>query len=179
MSSSEDEDEDDPDHHRKSDRDELSEVIISSGSKSKMERSRNESGDSGSGIEIKARPSSKPIKINKTQNGGGKSYSEFGSLLSVDKPLRNLVKSSANSASGVSLASRLQSVLRGRGGPGSVLSNSHMSLMSRNSRNRYYKIQGHSVLKSAKMSHFFIFWQFTSSFVQLKLTYLVTLFDRT
>ena len=132
MSSSEDED-DDPDRG-KSDQ-ELSEVIISSGSKSKMTRSRNESGDSGSGIEIKARPSSKPIKINKTQNGG-KSYSEFGSLLSVDKPLRNLVKSSANSASGVSLASRLQSVLRGRGGPGSVLGNSHMSLMSRNSRNR-------------------------------------------
>ena len=134
MSSSEDEADDDDDQDRKSDQ-ELSEVIISSSGKKSKERTRLESGDSGSGIEIKARPSSKPIKIHPHQNGGGR-YSEFGSLLSVDKPSRNLVKSSANSASGVSLVSRLHSVLRGRGGPGSVLSNSHMSLMSRNSRNR-------------------------------------------
>ena len=125
---------DDDDQDRKSDP-ELSEVIISNSGKKSKERTRLESGDSGSGSEIKARPSSKPIKIHPHQNGGGR-YSEFGSLLSVDKPLRNLVKSSANSASGVSLVSRLHQVLRGRGGPGSVLSNSHMSLMS---RNRYAK----------------------------------------
>ena len=120
---------DDEENDKQSNHD-LSEVVIDD---KKAGRSRQDSVDSGSGIQIKARPSSKPMKIIQNQNGGR--YSEFGSLLSVDKP-RNLIKSSANSASGVSLVSRLHQVLRGRGGPGSVLSNSHMSLMS---RNRYAK----------------------------------------
>ena len=126
LSISDDSEEDDNKNHHN-----LSEVVI--GNKRENPISRQDSVDSGSGIQIKARPSSKPIKI--SPKNGEPRYSEFGSLLSVDKP-RHLMKSSANSASGVSLVSRLHAVLRGRGGPGSVLSNSHMSLMSRNSRNR-------------------------------------------
>ena len=95
----------------------LTEVVITGGRKNIISanllspKSRRMSEDSGSGINMTARKSSisKPIKIN------GKiieKRGEFGSFLSMDKPPRQLIKSSANSASGVSLVSRLHSVLR-------------------------------------------------------------------
>ena len=127
------EDEDEDDTIRKTSQD-LAEIIISgkgnSTSKLKLSPKRHLSDDSE-----EIRKLSKPIQLNgkATEKRG-----EFGSFLSVDKSAsqRPLIRSSANSASGVSLVSRLHSVLRGRGGPGSMFGNSHISLMSRASRNR-------------------------------------------
>ena len=132
------EEEEDEDQIRKTSQD-LTEVIIAgkgSGGismKSRLSPKRHLSNDSED-----IRRLSKPIQLNGKKVSKSEIRGEFGSFLSVDKSAsqRPLIRSSANSASGVSLVSRLHSVLRGRGGPGSLFGNSHISLMSRASRNR-------------------------------------------
>ena len=65
--------------------------------------------ESGSDIQLRRNSSSsKPMRI---PNGKSSRRSEFGSVMSVDKP-RGLSKSQANSVSGVSLVSRLHTALR-------------------------------------------------------------------
>ena len=65
--------------------------------------------ESGSDIQLRrSSSSSKPMRI---PNGKSSRRSEFGSVMSVDKP-RGLSKSQANSVSGVSLVSRLHTALR-------------------------------------------------------------------
>lgn len=74
-----------------------------------LDKPINDDVETGSFINIVAggKPNKQPINIIKN------SYrtSEFGSLLSVDKPPRPLQKSSANSASGATLVSRLATII--------------------------------------------------------------------
>ena len=134
MSVSEDDEIEENDQIRKTGSQDLTEVIIAGKGTStgnlKLSPKRHLSEDSED-----IRRISKPIQLN---GKASVKRGEFGSFLSVDKSAsqRPLIKSSANSASGVSLVSRLHSVLRGRGGPGSLFGNSHISLMSRASRQR-------------------------------------------
>ena len=132
MSVSEDDENEENDQIRKTGSQDLTEVIIAGKGTStgnlRLSPKRHLSDDSDN-----IRKFSKPIQLN---GKASEKRGEFGSFLSVDKSQRPLIKSSANSASGVSLVSRLHSVLRGRGGPGSLFGNSHISLMSRASRQR-------------------------------------------
>ena len=77
----------------------------------------------------------RPSRASKAKSGGRRS--EFGSVMSMDKNQRPLLRSVENSASGISLVSRLHSALRR--GPASILGNSHLSLTSRTSKPRSRK----------------------------------------
>lgn len=148
LSSSEDEDEGSEDRFNllKNSQQDLTEVVVDNLVRKKKGGGGSASKSSSkhtSPKRSKRRPSedsdfvsrSKPIEIHPsiaTVKRG-----EFGSILSVNKRSMNrpLAQSAANSNSGISLVSRLHSVIRGnRGGPGSVFGNSHISLMSRASR---------------------------------------------
>ena len=130
------EDEDDDHHIRKTGSQDLTEIVITSkgteASKLRLSPKRHLSDDS----EDIPRKLSKPIQLNgkMTEKRG-----EFGSFLSVDKSAsqRPLIRSTANSASGVSLVSRLHSVLRGRSGPGSMFGNRYVSFIVQNITTRW------------------------------------------
>ena len=66
---------------------------------------------STSGVGEKLVKSSKNINSNVKKSKNNIRRSEFGSVISVDKP-RSLKRSNANSASGISLVSRLHTALR-------------------------------------------------------------------
>ena len=73
--------------------------------------------DVESGLNIQIRGSSgggggpTPKTVNNVKKSNNIRRSEFGSVISVDKP-RSLKRSNANSASGISLVSRLHTALR-------------------------------------------------------------------
>ena len=66
---------------------------------------------STSGVGEKLVKSSKNVNSNVKKSKNNIRRSEFGSVISVDKP-RSLKRSNANSASGISLVSRLHTALR-------------------------------------------------------------------